>query len=70
MDLTITDLAVHGGSPVTTVTVGHGTAYDIVGTGKANPRALVRTIETAAAIGENRTRQQERAAGAKVTVRA
>lgn len=49
-----TGIAVHGGSPVPTVTVGHGTAYDIVGTGKANPRALVRTIETAAMIGGNR----------------
>lgn len=49
-----TGIAVHGGSPVPTVTVGHGTAFDIVGTGKANPRGLIRAIETAAVIGSNR----------------
>ena len=33
-------IAIHDGSPVPTVTTGHGTAYDIVGPGKANPIPL------------------------------
>lgn len=49
-----TGIAVHGGSPVPTVTVGHGTAYDIVGAGIAKPGALKRAIDIAATIGRNR----------------
>jgi len=49
-----TGIAVHGGSPVPTVTVGHGTAFDIVGKGVANPQAMQRAIEVAAIICSNR----------------
>lgn len=49
-----TGIAVHGGSPVPTVTVGHGTAYDIVGKKMASPRALERAIDIAGNICRNR----------------
>ena len=53
-------IAIHGGSPVPTVTTGHGTAYDIVGKGLANPKALKRAIAVAANIGRNRDMYLER----------
>ena len=46
-------IAIHGGSPVPTVTTGHGTAYDIVGQGKANPIPLKRAITVAGNIARN-----------------
>ncbi len=45
---------IHGGSPVPTLTTAHGTAFDIVGTGKANPVPLSRCISTASMIARNR----------------
>lgn len=49
-----TGIAVHGGSPVPTVTVGHGTAFDIVGKGMADTRAMERAIRVASTICGNR----------------
>lgn len=43
-------IAIHGGSPAPTVTTAHGTAYDIVGKGLANPTPLKRAISVAAKI--------------------
>ena len=47
-------ISIHGGTPVPTVTTAHGTAFDIVGTGRANPDALARAITVAARIAHNR----------------
>lgn len=47
-------IAIHGGSPVPTVTTAHGTAFDIVGEGSANPEPLARAISVAAKIANNR----------------
>ncbi len=47
-------ISIHGGTPVPTVTTAHGTAFDIVGTGRANPEALARAITVAARIAHNR----------------
>ncbi len=46
-------IAIHGGSPVPTVTTGHGTAFDIVGQGKANHTPLVRAVSIAGMIANN-----------------
>lgn len=35
------------GLPIIRTSVDHGTAYDLAGTGKANPRSLVAAVETA-----------------------
>lgn len=45
---------IHGGSPVPTLTTAHGTAFDIVGAGKANPVPLSRCVSTASMIARNR----------------
>ncbi len=54
-------VVIHGGSPVPTVTTAHGTAYDIVGHGKANPQPLARCVKLAARIAHNRALYEERA---------
>lgn len=55
-------VVIHGGSPVPTVTTAHGTAYDIVGQGKANPQPLIRAVALAAKIAHNRELYAGRAA--------
>lgn len=55
-------VVIHGGSPVPTVTTAHGTAYDIVGQGKANPQPLSRGVALAAKIARNRALYEGRAA--------
>ncbi len=40
-------VTVHGGLPYPITTPAHGTAYDIAGTGKANPGAMVNAFELA-----------------------
>lgn len=47
-------VVIHGGSPAPTVTTAHGTAYDIVGQDKANPKPLARGVKLAARIAHNR----------------
>ena len=47
-------IAIHGGSPVPTVTTAHGTAYDIVGKGLGNPNPMKRAISVAANIARNK----------------
>jgi 4-hydroxythreonine-4-phosphate dehydrogenase len=42
------------GLPIVRVSVDHGTAYDIAGRGVANPRSLIKAIETAGAIARTR----------------
>jgi 4-phospho-D-threonate 3-dehydrogenase / 4-phospho-D-erythronate 3-dehydrogenase len=42
------------GLPIIRTSVDHGTAFDIVGTGKANPASLVRAIEFARMMAINR----------------
>ena len=41
-------VTVHGGLPIPITTPAHGTAFDIAGQGKANPRALKRALELCA----------------------
>lgn len=55
-------VVIHGGSPVPTVTTAHGTAFDLVGQGKANPRPLARGVALAAKIAHNRALYAGRAA--------
>ncbi len=47
-------ISIHGGTPVPTVTTAHGTAFDIVGTDRANPEALCRAIGVAGKVAGNR----------------
>lgn len=42
------------GLPIIRTSVDHGTAFDIVGTGKANPTSLIRAIEYACLMAEHR----------------
>jgi 4-hydroxythreonine-4-phosphate dehydrogenase len=42
------------GLPIIRTSVDHGTAYDIAGTGKAQPTSLVEAIRLAAVIAANR----------------
>lgn len=42
------------GLPIVRTSVDHGTAYDIAGTGKADPRSLIRAVKAAALMAENR----------------
>ena len=42
------------GLPIVRTSVDHGTAYDIAGTGKADPRSLIQAVKTAALMAENR----------------
>jgi len=44
------------GLPIIRTSVDHGTAFDIVGTGKANPASLVNAIEYARVMAKNRIR--------------
>ncbi len=44
------------GLPIVRTSVDHGTAYDIAGTGTANPKSLIHAVETAFQIIENRLR--------------
>jgi 4-hydroxythreonine-4-phosphate dehydrogenase len=46
------------GLPIIRTSVDHGTAFDIVGTGKANPASLVNAIEYARVMARNRVRSQ------------
>lgn len=46
------------GLPIIRTSVDHGTAFDIVGTGKANPASLVNAIEYARVMAKNRVRSQ------------
>lgn len=55
-------ISIHGGTPVPTVTTAHGTAFDIVGTGRANPEALCRSIAVAARVAGNRKMYEEQTA--------
>jgi 4-hydroxythreonine-4-phosphate dehydrogenase len=41
------------GLPIVRTSVGHGTAFDIAGTGKASPRSLLRAIEAAEKLAIN-----------------
>lgn len=52
-------ISIHGGTPVPTVTTAHGTAFDIVGTDRANPEALCRAITVAARVARNRKMYEE-----------
>jgi 4-hydroxythreonine-4-phosphate dehydrogenase len=47
-------ISIHGGTPVPTVTTAHGTAFDIVGTGRGNTQPLARAVAIAAKIAGNR----------------
>lgn len=38
-------VTIHGGMPVIIATCGHGTAFDIAGTGKAKPTALIEALK-------------------------
>ena len=38
-------VTVHGGMPVAIATCAHGTAFDLAGTGKANPNALMQALK-------------------------
>ena len=40
-------VTVHGGLPVVVTTPAHGTAFDIVGKGIANPNAITRVFQVA-----------------------
>jgi 4-hydroxythreonine-4-phosphate dehydrogenase len=42
------------GLPIVRTSVDHGTAYDIAGTGKADPGSLVAAIRMAAGLSGNR----------------
>jgi len=42
------------GLPIIRTSVDHGTAFDIVGTGKAKPTSLVNAIEYARVMAKNR----------------
>ena len=44
------------GLPLIRTSVDHGTAYDIAGTGKADPSSLKAAVRMAAAMAENRMR--------------
>lgn len=46
------------GLPIIRTSVDHGTAFDIVGTGKANPASLVNAIKYARVMAKNRVRFQ------------
>ncbi len=46
------------GLPIIRTSVDHGTAFDIVGTGKANPASLVNAIEYARMMAKNRVASQ------------
>lgn len=48
------------GLPIVRTSVDHGTAYDIAGSGKADPGSLVAAIRLAAFIAENRRRGEAR----------
>jgi len=48
------------GLPIVRTSVDHGTAYDIAGTGKADPGSLVEAVRLAAAIALNRKQKGER----------
>ncbi|MDJ0622554.1 MAG: 4-hydroxythreonine-4-phosphate dehydrogenase PdxA [Desulfocapsaceae bacterium] len=45
------------GLPVVRTSVDHGTAYDIAGTGKANPESLTEAVKLAEIISANRTKK-------------
>jgi len=47
-------ISIHGGTPVPTATTAHGTAFDIVGTGRGNTQPLARAVAIAAKIAGNR----------------
>ena len=38
-------VTIHGGMPVAIATCAHGTAFDIAGTGKARPSALIEALK-------------------------
>lgn len=44
-------VTVHGGLPIPITTPAHGTAYDIVGTNRANPQAMFNAFELACRMG-------------------
>jgi 4-hydroxy-L-threonine phosphate dehydrogenase PdxA len=44
------------GLPIIRTSVDHGTAFDIVGSGKANPASLINAIEYARVMAKNRVR--------------
>jgi 4-hydroxy-L-threonine phosphate dehydrogenase PdxA len=47
-------VTVHGGLPCPITTPAHGTAYDIVGMGKANPQAMTNAFDLAVRMGASR----------------
>jgi 4-hydroxythreonine-4-phosphate dehydrogenase len=49
------------GLPIVRTSVDHGTAYDLAGTGKANPSSLVEAVRLAVQIVENRAKIHENA---------
>jgi len=51
------------GLPIIRTSVDHGTAFDVVGTGKANPASLVNAIEFARVMAKNRIGRTAKIAG-------
>ena len=51
-------VTVHGGLPIAITTPAHGTAYDIVGKGIANPQAMINAFELACQMGLHRRQQR------------
>jgi 4-hydroxythreonine-4-phosphate dehydrogenase len=51
------------GLPIVRTSVDHGTAYDIAGTGAADPRSLMEAVSLAASIARNRKTLNEPASG-------
>jgi len=47
------------GLPIVRVSVDHGTAYEIVGKGVANPTSLIKAIETAGTIARTRAARKK-----------
>jgi 4-hydroxy-L-threonine phosphate dehydrogenase PdxA len=45
-------VTVHGGLPIPVTTPAHGTAYDIVGKGLANPQAMRNAFDLAVRMGQ------------------
>ena len=52
-------VTVHGGLPCPITTPAHGTAYDIVGQGRANPQAMTNAFLLAARMGASRRQNLE-----------
>ena len=51
-------VTVHGGLPIPITTPAHGTAYDIVGKGLANPQAMRNAFDLAVRMGQAHRQEQ------------